>query len=123
MLQASVGQESSWPPPPQEAEEERTIAPGFSFDLPDPPTEMDQMDSEIDKLDISDEEMRATGLPSDEDDKTDTETGRYKKRNQMECEIVKPVVLKNKIKMFVKIFIVFNLYYSTQSSVVEVAYT
>jgi len=79
MLQASIGQESSWPPPPQESEEERTIAPGFSFDLPDPPTDMDQMDSETDKMDISDEEMRATGLPSDEDDKTDTETGRYRK--------------------------------------------
>jgi len=77
MFQASTGQESSWPPPPTETEEEmRTIAPGFSFDLPDPPTEMDQMDSETDKLDISDEEMRATGLPSDDDDKTDTETGR-----------------------------------------------
>lgn len=75
MLQASIAQESSWPPPPplSEAEEERTIAPGFSFDLPDPPTEMDQMDSETDKLDISDEEMRATGLPSDDDEKTDTE--------------------------------------------------
>ncbi|XP_025190929.1 uncharacterized protein LOC112591352 isoform X2 [Melanaphis sacchari] len=74
----STGQESSWPPPPtlSEAEEERTIAPaGYSFDLPDPPTEMDQMDSETDKLDISDEEMRATGLPSDDDDKTDTEAG------------------------------------------------
>ncbi|XP_060844145.1 uncharacterized protein LOC132924078 isoform X2 [Rhopalosiphum padi] len=67
----STGQE--WPPPPtlSEAEEERTIAPGgYSFDLPDPPTEMDQMDSETDKLDISDEEMRATGLPSDDEDNT-----------------------------------------------------
>lgn len=81
MLQVSIGQESSWPPPPHlsEAEEERTIAPGFSFDLPDPPTEMDQMDLETDKLDISDEEMRATGLPSDEEELTDTETGRYRK--------------------------------------------
>lgn len=34
------------------------------------------MDSETDKLDISDEEMRATGLPSDDEDKTDTDTGR-----------------------------------------------
>ncbi|XP_050064012.1 uncharacterized protein LOC114130554 isoform X3 [Aphis gossypii] len=78
MLQGSIAQESSWPPPPtlSEAEEEKTIAPaGFSFDLPDPPTEMDQLDSETDKLDISDEEMRATGLPSDDDDKTDTEGG------------------------------------------------
>lgn len=40
---------------------------------------MDQMDLETDKLDISDEEMRATGLPSDdddEDDKTKTKIGR-----------------------------------------------
>lgn len=82
MLQASIGQESSWPPPPLESEEERTIAPGFSFDLPDPPTDMDQMDSETDRMDISDEEMRATtGLPSDEEDKTETETtkGRCRK--------------------------------------------
>lgn len=81
MLQASTGLESSWPPPPPllEGEEERTIAPGFSFDLPDPPTEMDQMDSETDKFDISDEEMRATGLPSDDEDKTDKETGRQTK--------------------------------------------
>jgi hypothetical protein len=77
VLQGSTGQE--WPPPPtlSEAEEERTIAPGgYSFDLPDPPTEMDQMDSETDKLDISDEEMRATGLPSDDEDIT-SEAGRY----------------------------------------------
>lgn len=79
MLQASTGQESSWPPPPtlSEAEEVRTTRPIFSFDLPDPPTEMDQMDSETDKLDISDEEMRATGLPSDDDDNTDMEPGRW----------------------------------------------
>ncbi|XP_022168085.1 uncharacterized protein LOC111032160 isoform X2 [Myzus persicae] len=72
-----TGQESSWPPPPSlsEAEEERTIAPGYSFDLPDPPTEMDQMDSETDKLDISDEEMKATGLPSDDDEQIDAEAG------------------------------------------------
>lgn len=77
-----MGQESYWPPPPHSdaEEEERTIAPGFSFDLPDPPTEMDQMDSETDKLDISDEEMIATGLPSDDDDKIDTKIGRYKNK-------------------------------------------
>lgn len=34
------------------------------------------MDSETDKLDISDEEMRATGLPSDDEDNT-SEAGRY----------------------------------------------
>jgi len=37
---------------------------------------MDQMDSETDKLDISDEEMKATGLPSDDDEKLDTIAGR-----------------------------------------------
>jgi len=37
---------------------------------------MDQMDTETDKLDISDEEMKATGLPSDDDEQTDTEAGR-----------------------------------------------
>lgn len=78
MLQGPQGQESSWPPPPllTDAEEERTIAPGYSFDLPDPPTEMDQMDSETDKFDISDEEMRATGLPSDDDEIPDAIAGR-----------------------------------------------
>lgn len=74
MLQGPTGQESSWPPPPNLSEaDEQTIAPRYSFDLPDPPTDMDQTDSETDKFDISDEEMKSTGLPFDD---TDTEAGR-----------------------------------------------
>ncbi|XP_060856001.1 uncharacterized protein LOC132933742 [Metopolophium dirhodum] len=70
--------ESSWPPPPKIYEsDEHTLAPEYSFDLPDPPTDMDQMDTTSDKLDISDEEMKATGLPSDDD----TETGEGREEN------------------------------------------
>ncbi|XP_026819730.1 cell wall protein IFF6 isoform X2 [Rhopalosiphum maidis] len=89
----STGQE--WPPPPtlSEAEEERTIAPGgYSFDLPDPPTEMDQMDSETDKLDISDEEMRATGLPSDDEDNTSEADNGKADNDTNETDIVDAVM-------------------------------
>ncbi|XP_029342783.1 uncharacterized protein LOC100164443 isoform X3 [Acyrthosiphon pisum] len=64
--------ETSWPPPPKIYEsDEHTLAPEYSFDLPDPPTDIYQVDTETEKLDITDEEMKATGLPSDDD----TETG------------------------------------------------
>lgn len=74
VLQISTGHESSWlpPPPPPGVEEERNLV---SLDLPDPPTDMDQNDSETDNIFISDEDMRVVGLPSD-DDSMELESGR-----------------------------------------------
>lgn len=77
MLQGLIGQESPWPPPPNlPEEEEQNLATGYSFDLPDPPTDMEQVSqisSKNDCFGILGEDTEGAGFPSDN---TDTEAGR-----------------------------------------------
>ncbi|XP_050529644.1 uncharacterized protein LOC126899130 isoform X2 [Daktulosphaira vitifoliae] len=56
------GNDSTWPPPPSllEAEEDKTIGTELSFDLPDLPIELEQIDTDIEKIVTPVKETRAT---------------------------------------------------------------
>ncbi|XP_050444056.1 uncharacterized protein LOC126847721 isoform X2 [Adelges cooleyi] len=60
------GADSTWPPPPplSEADEEKTIGNELSFDLPDPPTEMDRLDSDDEKPITGAEQAGEHGEPT-----------------------------------------------------------